>query len=110
MNTRQKGARTALKARRYAEAHGWTYLAWHQPPRWATEQPFDALLLRSGFKPVLLEVRSNRWGVDKPQTQQLAALPGLCIRQIWRFRDGTNVPNIRQWDGHAWQPQEALNG
>ena len=104
MNTRQKGNRTFAKARRYALSYpGTTFLAWYQPPRWAMPQPFDALLLRHGFWVCLVEVRTTQWGVSKPSTRDLAALPGeFYHRQIWRFYDRQLVPDIREWSGATW--------
>ena len=105
MNSRKKGQRTELKARRWAEGQGALYLAWHQAPRWATEQPFDGLVLKATQWPVCVEVRSNAWRTGDPATVQLSRLPGEGYhKQIWRFQDGTDTPDIREWRGDTWQP------
>ena len=104
MNTRQKGNRTFNKARRYALSYpGTTFLAWYQPPWYAAPQPFDAMLFLAPFYPRLIEVRTNQWGISKPSTRQLAALPpdGI-VKQIWRFKDRYLSPDIREWSGTAW--------
>ena len=52
--------------------------------------------------PILVEVRSNQWGVNKPQTIQLSKLPN-CLKQIWMFKDGENKPKIRKWFATSWE-------
>ena len=85
----------------------------YQISRWAQPQPFDLLILDLDACPILVEVRTNQWGVSKPQTRTLATLPGLVSKQIWMFPDGQMLPNIREWSeqigtkGH-WERIETL--
>lgn len=75
----------------------------YQVSRFAQPQPFDLMICEYDRVPILVEVRSNAWGTGKPQTKQLACLPGLMERQIWMFTDGHSVPRIRRWTGLDWQ-------
>lgn len=105
MNARAKGGRTFRKAVAYAHAiyPKAVIIPIYQIGRFAQPQPFDMLVLDFDAKPVLVEVRSNAWGVSKPQTKQLASLPGLVQKQIWRFRDGSQQPDVRLWmNEHGW--------
>lgn len=105
INSRAKGQRTVAKALRYLGGFPPTHvILLHQASRFATPQPFDLLLLRSGHWPRFVEVRTNAWGVAKPQTRTLSRLPGDgYFRQVWRFKDGQDTPDLRQWDGSAWR-------
>jgi len=101
MNTRRKGQRTLAKAIKILEEEGSTALKFDQAARgkFSTPQPFDLLVLKEDCWPSLIEVRSNQWGVSKPQTIELAKLPdGFLFKQIWMFKDGENFPSIRQWN------------
>ena len=104
MNSRAKGGRTFRKAVAYAYTFPNTVvIPLYQVSRWAQPQPFDAIVFRAGYWPRLVEVRSNAWGTGKPQTKQLAGLPGEGFyKQLWRFSDGLFIPDIRQWNGTAW--------
>lgn len=107
MNTRRKGQRSLAKAIAYAKSL-WpkaTLLTMYQPTRFAKPQPFDLLVLEYDQAPMLIEVRTNQWGVAKPQTRQLAGLPGLVTKEIWLFRRGHQHPSIRRWMGQSpsWQ-------
>lgn len=108
MNTRSKGSRTFRKAVKYAESFpGSVVVPIYQVSRWAQPQPFDMIVLRSFYWVLLVEVRTNQWGTGKASTVQLAQLPSISYRrQIWRFRDGKNMPDIRRWDGTKWTYQE----
>lgn len=106
-DSRRKGQRTLAKAKRYAATFpGVKVLVWYQLSGWhktSTQQCFDLILLRHDFWAIFVEVRTNQWGVAKPQTRTLAHLPGKCFRrQVWLFKDRTTIPLIRQWDGAAW--------
>ena len=80
----------------------------YQVSRWAQAQPFDALLLRPGYWPRFVEVRTNQWGVSKLQTRTLSQLPGDgYFKQIWLFKRGCTTPLIRQWDWERWVYQVA---
>ena len=107
MNSRAKGQRTFQKAVRYALSFpGTVVLPLYQVSRWATAQPFDMLVLRPTHPPLFVEVRSNQWGVNKPQTRLLTALPGVGYQKhIWMFKDGAQQPHIRGWNGTAWVPR-----
>ena len=108
IQTRKKGQRTQLKAFRFATSFpDTTCLIMHQASHWATPQPFDLILFRPTHWIRLVEVRANQWGVARPQTRALAALPGEeYMRQIWCFKDRCQVPQIRQWDGKEWVHQD----
>lgn len=103
MNCRTKGQRTVLKVKAWMLAH-YPNLAWisiYQPR--GQDQPMDAIVHRAGYWPIYLEIRSNQWGVNKPQTRELAALPGHGFhRQVIMWKDREKSPHIRQWDGTAW--------
>lgn len=105
MNTRAKGQRTFGKAMRFAKSrYPKAYvLPIYQVSRWAHPAPFDMLILEFDHRPMCVEVRTNQWGVAKPQTRQLATLPGLITKEIWLFRRGEHIPTIRRWTGHTWE-------
>ena len=105
INTRAKGQRSFAKAMAYAKA---TYpkgalIPLYQVSRWAQPQPFDLLVLDFDAPALLVEVRTNQWGVAKPQTRTLAKLPGRVRKQIWLFDRGQTVPRVRTWDGMTWE-------
>lgn len=104
INTRKKGQRTFAKACRYARSFpGTVLIPIYQISRFAQPQCFDMLLLRPTHWPRFVEVRTTQWGVSKPSTRQLAALPGDgYLKQIWRFRRGATTPDIRVWNEAAW--------
>ena len=104
LNTRTKGNRVQRKAASYANSFpGVKVLVWRQPAWFATEQPFDVLVLRQGFWPCFVEVRANQWRVNRKSTRELAGLPGeMYHKHIWRFRNGQATPEIREWSGSAW--------
>ena len=108
MNTREKGGRTFRKAVRYALTFpGTVVIPLYQVSRWAQPQPCDMILLRPTHWPRFVEVRTTTWGVSKPSTRQLAALPGdSYLKQIWRFRRGTTIPDIRLWNEKFWVVQQ----
>lgn len=108
LNTHVKGQRIQRKAIRYALTfQGTVVIPLYQVSRWATPQPFDLLVLRQTYWPRFVEVRANAWRTGRASTVQLASLPGEgYARQIWRFRDQHLTPDIRQWHGTAWQPQD----
>lgn len=105
MNTRAKGQRTFGKALRFAHAlYPNAYvLPIYQVSRWAHPQPFDMMILEFDHRPICVEVRTNQWGVSKPQTKVLAHLPGCVFKEIWMFQRGQAYPAIRRWDGTAWE-------
>ena len=115
MNTRAKGGRTFRKAMTYAKAaYPKAYrMPIYQVSRWSQPQPCDLILFELDSPPILVEVRTNQWGVSKPQTRTLAHLPGLVSKQIWMFPDGQTSPMIREWseqvgtNGH-WERIETL--
>ena len=104
MNSRRKGQRTFAKALRYAKfRYPKAYLMpIYQVSRWAQPQPCDLIIYEFDVPPILVEVRTTQWGVAKPSTRQLARLPSLCTKQIWRFRPGETLPDIRTWRDDAW--------
>ena len=104
MNSRAKGQRTFHKACRYALSFpGTVLLPIYQVSRFAQPQPFDLLLFRPTHWIRLVEVRTGQWGVAKPQTRTLAALPGEMYRkQLWRFQDRQMTPDLREWQEDAW--------
>ena len=104
MNTRKKGQRTFAKAMRYAMSFPDTVaLPIYQVSRFAQPQPCDVLLFRPDRLVRLVEVRTTQWGGRKPQTRRLTQIPGLGhLAQLWRFRRGTTLPDIREWTGTAW--------
>jgi len=106
LNSRKKGQRTFAKAIRYALSFpGTVAIPLYQVSRWAAPQPFDVLLLRPTYWPRFVEVRTTAWGVSKPQTRTLAALPGESYhKQIWLFERGTQTPRLREWQEIAWKP------
>ena len=101
ISTRAKGRRSLKKAKAFASTFPNTvFLEWFQQSgMWhrSTPQPFDVLLLRAGYEPILLEVRSNQWGASKPQTRVLATLPGNVLKQLWMFKDRERTPHVRAW-------------
>ena len=110
INSRAKGARSLAKAKAHATSLGATCVVLHQQTGWwktSTAQPFDLMVFYPHHPPILVEVRSNQWGLNKPQTLAMAALPGIMPKQIWLFRNGFQTPIIRQWEatqgqwGHA---------
>ena len=107
MNTRRKGQRTFAKALRYARhQYPKAYcLPIYQVSRRSQPQPCDVILFDFDASPLLVEVRTNQWGVSKPQTRTLASLPGLIRKQLWRFQRGQTVPEIREWSGTYWENQ-----
>ena len=104
MNTRAKGQRTFAKAMAYATLHFPTgvFLPLYQPSRFSKPQPFDLMILEPFEPPICVEVRSNQWGVSKPQTRRLAHLPGHIRKQIWLFKNGATTPQIRRWSHETW--------
>lgn len=100
MNSRAKGSRTMHKARRYALSFpGTQFWPWYQPPRWATAQPFDVLLVAPNRWPKFVEIRTNQWRTGNASTKALAAMPGEGYhKQVWMFRNGETCPQIRAWD------------
>lgn len=100
MNSRAKGSRTFRKAVAYAESFpGAKVIPIYQVSMWAQNQPFDILLLRQTYMPRLVEVRTNQYGLRKPSTVALAALPGDYVsKQIWMHKDGKEGFTIREWD------------
>ena len=104
MNRRAKGQRTFRKAMAYAKAtYPTAYLMpIYQVSKWAQAQPCDLILMDLDAWPILIEVRTNYWGTNKPSTRTLAHLPGLVTKQIWRFQRGQTIPDIREWTGHQW--------
>ena len=88
------------KARKYASTFaGSVWLPWYQPARWATPQPYDAMLFAPNHWPRLVEVRTNQWRTGNASTKQLASLPGHgFVKMIFMFKDGETVPKIRAWD------------
>jgi len=100
-NTRAKGFRSLHKALAYVKATmpGAEVIPFHQVSRFAQAQPFDCLVFQPNQSLLLVEVRSNQFRINVPQTQHLASLPGKWYRkQIWRFKNGESVPDIRTWD------------
>ncbi len=79
----------------------------YQVSRWAQPQPFDLLIFEFDHRPICVEVRSNQWGVNKPQTKTLSTLPGTIFKEIWLFKDGEQIPTIRRWDGRTWAGWES---
>ena len=104
MSSRRKGQRTELKAIAYLQTiPKTTHIRLYQTSRFASPQPFDLLVLRNRYWPRFVEVRSNQWRTGRVSTEQLAALPGEGYhKQIWLFRDGSKIPEVRQWDGAIW--------
>ena len=105
MNSRAKGARTQRKAiarlhQLYPDA---VVLTMAQASRFATPQPFDLLVFRPWHPVLLVEVRTNQWGTGKPQTKQLASLPGIMERQLWMYTDGCLDPRIRTFSVSGWK-------
>ena len=106
-NSRRKGQRTCQKAMRFALSFpGTTTIPIYQVSRFAQPQPFDLLLLRPDCLARLVEVRTDLWRVAAPQTRALSRLPGMVVKQIWRFKRGATIPDIRQWSGSAWIYQD----
>ena len=107
MNSRAKGRRSVYKAldhiqRCWPEA---VAIVHYQPSQWATPMPWDVTVFRMHRPPLLVEVRSNQWGVSKDQTTRLTQLPGVGYsREIWRFRNGSMIPDRRCWHMGAWHP------
>ena len=81
----------------------------YQASQWATPQPFDIVIFRPTYWPRFVEVRTNQFGMTKPNTVTLSRLPGDAIRQIWMFRNGDTTPLIRQWSEplDMWVPQNS---
>lgn len=107
MNSRAKGRRTEAKAVEYAMTFpGVRVLKWYQLNtrfHTSTDQVFDLLVLRDQYWPRFVEVRTNQWGLSKPQTKSLASLPGEgYFKQVWLWRDGESMPKLRQWDDGTW--------
>ena len=106
MSSRRKGQRAELKAVCYVlEAYPTTakVVRMYQVSRFARPQPFDLLVLRDRYWPRFVEVRSNQWRTGRESTEQLAVLPGEGYhKQIWLFRNGSKIPEVRQWDGAIW--------
>ena len=109
MNTRRKGQRTQAKALAYAKSLSGPkdrIVELHQRTPFATPQPFDFFWFRPSRYATLVEVRSNQYGMSKPQTVELTHLPGFVYRQIWMFKDRATIPHCRQWSeaNQAWLP------
>ena len=110
MSTRQKGHRI----QRLAVAYAYTFpnvlvLTIYQVSRWATPQPFDLIVFRTGRWPRFVEVRSNQWRTGKASTKQLAHLPGEGFhRQMWLHRDRREGFKVRSWDEttQRWLPMD----
>ena len=104
MNSRAKGGRTFRKAVAYAKAvyPKATILPMYQISRFAQPQPCDMILLDFDALALLVEDRSNAWGVGKPQTRHLAGLPGKVEKEIWMFQDGHQQPRVRRWMEGSW--------
>lgn len=108
IQTRRKGQRVQLKATRFALSHPNTVvISLYQVSRWAQQQPFDLLVLRAGYWPRFVEVRSGQWRTGRPSTVQLSRLPGEgYMKQIWLMKARETTPHIREWDGTTWAYRE----
>lgn len=104
MSSRRKGQRTELKAVAYLNTIPNTaHIRLYQTSRFASPQPCDLIALRDRYWPRLVEVRSNQWRTGRRSTQQLTRLPGESFhQQLWLFKDGCMIPEVRQWNGREW--------
>ena len=104
MSSRSTGQRTERKALAYlATIPNTAPVRLYQVSRFATPQPFDLLALRTGYWPRFVEVRTGQWRTGRESTKALTLLPGEGYhKQIWRFKKGATVPDVRQWNGREW--------
>lgn len=105
---RAKGGRVFRMARAWAEEFpSVVVLPMYQVSRFAQPQPFDMLVLRKDYQPLLVEVRSNQWRTGKASTVNLARLPGFGVhKQIWMHSDGKKGFKIREFINDDWVVKE----
>ncbi len=71
----------------------------YQVSMFAQPQPCDMIVLREGYNPIFVEVRTNSYGLNKPSTLALSALPDSgIVKQVWMHKDGEKGFVIREWD------------
>ena len=103
VNTRAKGQRHELRARRLLEADGWEVFPLYQP-KVAAQGPIDLVAFKEGIVKVV-QTRSGSWH-DLRATKAFAerhTQPWLKV-EAWLFLDRQESPRVRVLMGTQEEP------
>lgn len=99
MNARAKGRKNELRAKRILEAEGYT-VEMSSPGQKFSKQVdlyglWDAIGVRRDSVRCV-QVKTNRWASGKDtEAMRSWECPENFSREIWRFNDGSKIPQIR---------------